>query len=249
MIKKICILSCLLVFIVGCAPAPVPDVKSEHKEQKITIIQTNEFDKIKKFGKTMQELNVKPIYIYIDKDGSRNMSGVGAGELPARMRRLLTSILVDFGDKVKVIDNSHVAVNMLSDPKFAPDIYILDGAITMYDKDILVQSSGFNLGIDFGGGTTKGNSNTDMKDKDKLSVLGVDFYLRQNGIISYKTSGKIDMRVTSRGYNFGISINNGGIGMSGYKTIKDGAGLSVRKLLQESMYDLIRQVVKNRNNI
>jgi len=246
-IKKIGILGCLVIFIAGCSPAPVPDVESEHKEQKITTIQTKELDKIKEFGRTLQDLNIKPIFIYIDRDGSRNMSGTGAGELPAKMRRLLTSILVDFGEKIKVIDNRTIAARMLSDPKFASDVYILDGAITMYDKDIMVQSSGFNLGIDFGGGTTKGNSNTDTKDKDKLTILGVDFYLRQNGIISYKSSGKIDIRTTTRGYNFGISINNGGIGMSGYKTIKDGAGLSVRKLLQESMYSLIKQVVRSRN--
>ena len=248
MIKKISILSCLVFFIVGCSPAPVPDVESVHKEQKITTIQTHELNKIKTLGRTLEELNIRPIYIYIDKDGSRNMSGTGAGELPAKMRRLLTSILVDFGEKVKVIDNITVAGRMLSNPKFSPDIYILDGAITMYDKDIMVQSSGFNLGIDFGGGKTEGNSNTDTKDKDKLTILGMDFYLRQDGIITYKTSGQIDMRTTTRGYSFGISINNGGIGMSGYKTIKDGAGLSVRKLLQESMYNLIKQVVKGRNS-
>ncbi len=249
MIKKISVIGSLFALtIVGCSPAPVPDVESQHPEQKITTIQTHQLDKIQKFGKMLEDLNVKPIYIYIDKDGSRNMSGTGAGELPPTMRRLLTSILVDFGSKVKVIDSHGVVANMLTLPQFSKNIYILDGAITMYDKNIMVQSSGFNLGLDFGGGKTATNSNTDTKDKDKLSMLGVDFYLRQNGIIEYKTSGKIDMRVTSRGYNFGVSINNAGIGMSGYKTIKDGAGLSVRKLLQESMYDLIRQIVRHRNS-
>ncbi len=248
MIKKISVLGSLFaLMIAGCSPAPVPDVESQHPEQKITTIQTHQLDKIQRFGKMLEDLNVRPIYIYIDKDGSRNMSGAGAGELPPTMRRLLTSILVDFGPKVKVVDNTSVAVKMITSAKTSGDIYILDGAITMYDKNIMVQSSGFNLGLDFGGGKTATNSNTDTKDKDKLSMLGVDFYLRQNGIIEYKTSGKIDMRVTSRGYNFGVSINNAGIGMSGYKTIKDGAGLSVRKLLQESMYNLIKQIIRHRN--
>lgn len=243
MINKISLL--ILFMLVGCAP--VPEVKSQHKEQRIKSIETKEFNKIKEFGKNLDLLNIRPIYIYIDRDGSRDMSGSGGGELPPRMRRVLSSILVDFGVKVKVIDSGQTVINMLSMPEYLNDIYILDGAITMYDKDIMAQSSGFNLGIDFGGGDGEGNSNTDTKDKDKLSVLGMDFYLRQNGIITYKTSGKIDMRVTSRGYNFGVSINSGGIGMSGYKTIKDGAGLSIRKLLQESMYDLIRQIIRARN--
>jgi hypothetical protein len=229
-----------VLIISGCVQPPIPEVKQT--KQKIRTINTEQLDKISTFAKQLNDYNLKTIYIYIDKDGSRNESGVGAGELPPVMRRLLTSILTDFGPKVKVVDSASLITNLITNPLTANNVYILDGAITMYDKDIMSQSSGFNLGIDFGGGNAEGNTNSDFKDKDKLSILGVDFYLRQNGFITYKTSSQIDIKATTKGYNFGISINNAGIGASGYKSIKDGIGLSTRKLLQESMYNLIKQV-------
>lgn len=224
----------------GCATAPIPEV--QHQEQRISSIRTSQLNQIERLKIDLDNSNTNTMYIYIDKDGSKNLSGRGVGELPHRMRRLLTSILVDFGSKVKVIDSSSVAQSYLIHPNYQNDVYILDGAITMYDKDIMSQSSGFDFGIDFGGGSGEGSGNNDFKDKDKLSILGMDFYLRQNGFIKYKTSSQIDIKSTSKGYSFGISINNGGIGMSAYKSIKDGVGLSVRKLLQSSMHDLIYQV-------
>jgi len=229
-----------VILLGGCVQAPIPEVKQP--KQQVRTISTNEYNKITNFAKQLEEYNLKTIYIYIDRDGSRNESGVGAGELPPVMRRLLTSILTDFGPKVKVVDSGNLVMRLLKDPNISQNVYILDGAITMYDKDIMSQSAGFNLGIDFGGGKGEGTSNSDFKDKDKLSVLGVDFYLRQAGFIKYKTSSQIDIRSTTRGYSFGISINNAGIGASAYKSIKDGIGLSTRKLLQESMYDLVKQV-------
>ncbi|MEA2110924.1 MAG: hypothetical protein U9P71_02630 [Campylobacterota bacterium] len=241
--KSILSLSLLAsVIFVGCAPTPTV----VHQEQSISSVHTKEYNQISQFAQKLNRSNVETIYIYIDKDGSRNMAGSGAGELPPKVRTLLTSILSDFGQKVQVVDSFATAVSMLQDPEIASQVYVLDGAITRYDKDIMSQSSGFDFGFDFGSGEGEGSSDSDFKDKDKLSILGIDFYLRQGGFIAYKTSSQIDLRTTTRGYSFGVSINKGGIGMSGYKTIKDGVGLSVRKLLQASMYDLIQQVSLNK---
>jgi biopolymer transport protein ExbD len=230
------ILVLFLIFI-GCAPIPTV----EHKEQKITSLHTSEY---KNIVQTRNRLNKteKLIYIYIDKDGAVNDSGAGAGELPPRMRRQLISILSDFGKNIKIITQSEVYIAMRKQLKDTASFYALDGAITIYDKDIMSQSSGINFGFDFGGGDGSGNSNSNFKDKDKRSILGVDFYLRQNEIITNSVKSRIDVKSTTRGYNFGISINKGGFGLSGYKTIQDGIGLSVRTLLEKSMNDLINQI-------
>ena len=237
--KKVIVVLIGLIFL-GCVP--VPTVK--HEEQKITSLHTSEYKNIVRTRNRLNQQNIHPIYIYLDKDGSVNDSGTGAGELPQRMRRQLISILSNFGQNVKVITSSSTYMALLKNPENVPFMYVLDGAITLYDKDIMSQSSGINFGFDFGKGEGAGNSNSDFKDKDKKSILGVEFYLRQNEIVTNSVQSKIDVKTTSRGYNFGISINKGGFGFSGYKTIQDGVGLSVRKLLEQSMNNLINQIIE-----
>ena len=192
----------------------------------------------------LNKKNMHPIYIYLDKDGSVNDSGTGAGELPKQMRRELISILSNFGKNIKVLVNRSAYDRLYAEESNRPYIYSLDGAITIYDKDIMSQSSGINFGFDFSKGTESGNSNSNYKDKDKRSILGVDFYLRQDEILTNSVKAKIDLKETTRGYNFGISINDGGFGLSGYKTVKDGVGLSLRKLLEYSMNNLINQITQ-----
>jgi len=241
-INKKAIKATLLIMFVFSGCVPVPTV--EHQEQKITSLHTSEYSNIVQTRNRLNKRDMHPIYIYLDKDGSVNDSGTGAGELPQRMRRELISILSNFGKNIKVITSSSTYINLIKDEKNAPYMYVLDGAITLYDKDIMSQSSGINFGFDFGKGEGSGNSNDSFKDKDKRSVLGVEFYLRQNEIVTNSVQSKIDIRTTSRGYNFGISINKGGFGFSGYKTIQDGVGLSVRKLLEQSMNNLINQITE-----
>lgn len=238
--KKILCIAIVLVFY-GCVSAPVPEVKLD--EQKISSVQTNQLNKIKSFGNYLSLNNKKLLYLYIENDGAVNESGINSGELPPQMRRQLTSILMDFGDRVKVVDNPSTFITLHNIVDKDALYFSINGAITRYDKNIMSQSSGFDFGIDFGGGSTATNSSSDFKDKDSLTMLGVDFYLKNlDGIVLYKTASQIDIRNTTRGYSFGISINKAGIGMSAYKNIKDGVGLSVRKMLQESMYNLVRQV-------
>lgn len=231
----------IALILLGCVSAPIPKVKMS--EQTITSVQTNELNKIKSFGNYLSSRDKRVVYLYIESDGAVNESGTGSEELPPRMRRQLTSILMDFGDKVKVVDNVNTFITLHNVVDKQALYFSINGAITRYDKNIMSQSSGFDFGIDFGGGSTEANSNTDFKDKDTLTILGVDFYLKNlDGIVLYKTASQIDIRSTTRGYSFGISINKAGIGMSAYKNIQDGVGLSVRKMLQESMYNLLRQV-------
>jgi hypothetical protein len=237
--KKSIIALCSLIFI-GCVPIPTV----EHEEQKITALHTSEYKNIVDTRNRLNQQNRHTVYIYLDKDGSVNDSGTGAGKLPQSMRRQLISILSNFGENVKVITSSSTYGTLIQNIENVPFMYVLDGAITIYDEDIMSQSSGVNFGFDFGGGEGSGNSSSDFKDKDKRSVLGVEFYLRQNEIVTNSVQSEIDIRSTSRGYNFGISINKGGFGFSGYKTIQDGVGLSVRKLLEQSMNNLINQITQ-----
>jgi len=232
-------------FLGGCISPPIPEVKSQ--AQRVTLIETEELKKVERLAKHMNLTNQEPIYIYVESDGGVNESGGGYGEIPEKMRRQINSILMDFSPKVKVVDSSLAITQLIAlNPDLLNNIYTLNGAITMYDKDIMSQSASFDFGIDFGGGKGEGSSDNSNKDKDSLSILGMDFYLKDTGgFLSYKSSSKIDIRKTTKGYNFGISLNNASIGASAYKSIKDGIGLSTRKLLQESMYNLIYQVSKD----
>lgn len=240
---KISSVSIIISFILSSCSAPIPTI--EHKEQKITSIQTKQLDKIKILASELVRINAPTIYIYVEKDGAVRESGTGAGELPKSMKRAVKSILMDFGPRVKVIDSASGIVFLLKNQKHIKNrIFSLNGAITMYDKNIMSQSSGIDTSINFGKSNGEGSSSGNFKDKDSLSILGMDFYLKSmesNEILLYKTSSKITLKTTTRGYSFGIFINDGGFGMSAYKTLQDGVGLSVRKLLQESMYDLIKQ--------
>ena len=237
MIRKSMSLAIVFILAVGCAPVPT----IEQEEQKITSLHTTEYSKIVETKNRLNSMN-RPVYIYIDGDGAVNDSGAGAGELPQKMRRQLISILSDFGKNVKVVTDGVVYKNKRKKLIGKASFYVLDGAITLYDKEIMSQSSGINFGFDFGKGEGSGNSSSNFKDKDKRSILGVDFYLRQNEVVTNTVKSKIDIKNTTRGYSFGISINQGGFGLNGYKTIKDGVGLSVRKLLENSMNDLITQI-------
>lgn len=237
--KKVTVALISLVFL-GCVPVPTV----EHEKQKITSLHTSEYTDIERTRNRLNHRKMHPIYIYLDSDGSVNDSGTGAGELPQRMRRQLISILSNFGKNIKVITSPSTYRKLMKNPKNIPFMYVLDGAITLYDKDIMSQSSGINFSFDFGKGEGAGSSNSDFKDKDKKSILGVEFYLRQNEIVTNSVQSKIDIKTTTRGYNFGISINRGGFGFSGYKTIQDGVGLSVRKLLEQSMNTLINQITE-----
>ncbi len=239
MIRKNSSLALLCMFMVGCVP--VPDV--ERVDQKISSLHTSEYSKIVATKKLLNSKAQKSIYIYIDLDGAVNDSGTGVGELPSKMRRQLISILSDFGKNVKVVTDGSTYMKLRKKNEGKDSFYALDGAITIYDKDIMSQSSGINFGFDFGGGEGSGDSNSKMKDKDSKSILGVDFYLRQHEVITNTVKSKIDIKTTTRGYSFGVSINQGGLGFNASKTIKDGVGLSVRKLLEHSVNELINQVI------
>ena len=239
-IKNKAIVALISFVFLGCVPVPTV----EHEEQKITSLHTSEYKNIVQTRNRLNQRKMHPIYIYLDSDGSVNDSGTGAGELPQRMRRELISILSNFGQNIKVITSPSTYMELIKNQENAPFMYVLDGAITLYDKDIMSQSSGFNFGFDFGDGEGNGNSSSDFKDKDKKSILGVEFYLRQNEIVTNSVQSKIDIKTTTRGYNFGISINKGGFGFSGYKSIQDGVGISVRKLLEYSMKNLINQITE-----
>ena len=235
------IISLIMIMVLGgCVPVPTV----EHDEQKITSLHTSEYKNIIKTRNRLNQRDMNPIYIYLDKDGSVNDSGTGAGELPKSMRRQIRSILSNFGKNVVVITSKSTYLQYIKILKDTSSMYVLDGAITIYDKNIMSQSSGINFGFDFGGGEGQGNSNDSFKDKDKRSALGMEFYLRQGGVLTNSVQSQIDVKATTRGYNFGISINKGGFGFSGYKSIQDGIGLSVRKLLEQSMNELINQVAQ-----
>jgi len=231
---KIPILIILSFFIYGCnGTAPKPKIKQ--KKQFISKQVTANHYKIIEFRKMMHKENVKPIYIYID---SSLKSEIDSSDIP-NIKQVTYSLLSDFGDSVKVVTTLSQKDRLLSNPNLSSRVFLLDGAITAFDKGILSQSSSTSFNIQIGLAGNKKSSKNRFKNKKKTSQMITDLYLKQGGIIKYKTTSSIMIRETSKGYSFGLSIYGFNLGVSSYKNIKDGLGLSVRKIIEGSLIDLV----------
>jgi len=219
----------ILMIIMGCSTTALsPHI--EQKKQYSKKIVSNYHFKIIDFKNMLNKSNYKPIYIYIHDV----KSDVNSGDIP-NLKRLTYSILSDFGEKVIVITSQTVINQYINDPTKVNQVYLLDGGITAYDKNIESESSSVNLRLKIG----KDKNRDKYKNKNKLSQLVGDFYLKQNFIIKASTTSSLNIRETNRGYQFGIDIYGISLGISSYKNIQDGIGISVRKLVEASMIDLI----------
>ncbi len=233
------ILPLILSFLIlGCnGVAPKPEVKQK-KQFLSKNITTNHY-KIEEFKRMMQNENIKPIYIFID---SNLKSEVPSSDIPD-IKKMTYSLLSDFGDKVKVVTSIEQINRLISNQDISNRVFLLDGAITAFDKGIFSESSSASLNLRIGSvGSSKTNRDR-FKDKKKTSQMIADLYLKQNGIIRYKTTSSIMIRETNKGYSFGLNLYGLSLGISSYKNIKDGLGLSVRKIIEGSLIDLIAKAI------
>jgi hypothetical protein len=220
------------ILVAGCSSTLSPNIQQK-KQRSEKIVTSNHF-KIVDFRNMLEKNNYEPIYIFL----INVKSDVASKDLP-ELKRLTNSILSDFGNKVVVITEPGSANKYLSNPKTKDRFYILDGGITAFDEAIESESSSLNLHLKIG--DTKGKDK--FKNKKKLSQLIGDFYLKQNEVVAHKTTSSIHIRETNKGYRFGINIYGVSIGIKSYKNIKDGLHLSVRKLVEASMIDLIGKAI------
>jgi len=235
---KILIFTILGFFILGCSEA-VPKPKIQQKKQFVSKNITTNHYKIEEFRRMMHKENIKPIYIYID---SSLKSEIDSADIP-NIKRMTYSLLSDFGDSVKVITSLSQKDKLISNPTLSKRVFLLDGAITAFDQGIFSQSSSASLNIKIGSIGDKKSSKNKFKNKKKTSQMIADLYLKQNGIIRYKTTSSIMIRETSKGYSFGLSLYGFNLGVSSYKNIKDGLGLSVRKIIEGSLIDLVSKAI------
>jgi len=205
-----------------------------HKKQTSSKMKTSYHFKIIDFKNMLNKSNIEPIYIHINDLSS----DVKSSELPS-LKRLTYSVLSDFGSKVIVITGSSTAVKYRDDPKTKNRFYLLNGGITGFDENIESELSSLNFNLKIG---DKKNRDK-FKNKKKLSQLIGDFYFTQNYISAYNTTSTLNIRETNVGYQFGISLYGMTLGVNSYKNIKDGLHLSVRKLVEASMIDLIGKAI------
>jgi hypothetical protein len=236
--KNLIILIVISLFITSCTNN-IPKPKIEKKPQYIKSYITDNHYKLNEFKLMMEKEDIEPIYIYID---SNLKSEIPSEDIP-NIKKLVYSLLSDFGSKVKVITSRNAINNYLSDKNKSKNIFILDGAITAFDKGIFSQSSSMNLNISIGNTDNKTKNSDRFKNKKKTSQLIADFYLKQNHIIEYKSSSSILIKETNKGYSFGLNMYGLSFGVSSYNNIKDGLGLSIRKLLEASLIDLICKAI------
>ncbi len=225
------IISILLfsILLLGCntsALAPNVEQKAQYSQKNVT----RHHFKIVDFRNMLDKNSVKPIYIYLQA----LTSDVPSSELP-RLKHLTQSVLSDFGSKVVVITSATEANKYFKNSRF----YILEGGITAFDKSIESESSSINLSLKIGDSKNKDK----FKNKKKLSQLIGDFYFKQNNIVTYKTTSSLNIREVNKGYKFGIDVYGVSLGVNSFKNIKDGLGLSVRKLIEASMIDLIGKAI------
>lgn len=221
----------ILLFMIGCTsskPLALPD-------QKVSGYMTEETIKNKRFT---SDLHSK-VYIALQ---DATIESTNAQELPRSFQVLINSILADFKN-VEVLTRSDIVADYLNNSETKDKTFLLNGAITRFDKGIMSKSTSFDIDIDFGGGDAETNTNADFSSGESQSVLGTDFYLtKERGSILYKTSSKITVTEVRDGYSFGVRINNGGIGYRTYTDMRHGVDESIRKLLEASMRDLVSQV-------
>jgi hypothetical protein len=236
--KNLFFLVVISLFITSCTNN-IPKPKIEKKPQYIKKYITDNHYKLNEFKIMMEKEDIKPIYIYIN---SSLKSEVPSNDIP-NIRKLTHSLLSDFGNKVKVITSNKLINNYLLDKDKSSRVYVLDGAITAFDKGIFSQSSSVNFNISIGNSDDKKKANNRFKNKKKTSQIIADFYLKQNHIIEYKSSSSILIRETNKGYSFGLNMYGLSFGISSYNNVKDGLGLSVRKLLEATLIDLICKAI------
>ena len=221
------------LMILGCnTTALSPNI--EQKKQTSSKMTTDYHFKIIDFKNMLNKSDVEPIYIYIQNINS----DVKSEEIP-NLKRLTYSILSNFGKKVVVVTGATVINQYLNDKKYLNRVYLLDGGITAFDKNIESESSSVNLSLKVG----EDKNRDKFKNKKKLSQLIGDFYLKQNEIVTDSTTSTLNILETNKGYQFGISLYGMTLGINSYKNIKDGVGISVRKLVEASMIDLIGKAI------
>lgn len=236
---KYYILGLLILFFTGCNNiTPKPEIK-EKKQYVNKTITTNHF-KVLDFKRMIDnDDNINPIYIYLSNSLKAEAS---SSDLPD-IKKVTYSLLSDFGEKVIVITSYTKYKEYLLNPNIKSRLFELDGALTSFDKSIESQSSSTSLNLTFGGGDGKTKNRNKFKNKKRVSQLISDFYLKQDGFIKEKTTSSILIRETNKGYQFGLNLYGMSLGVSSYKNIKDGLGLSVRKIVEASLIDLVAKSI------
>ena len=199
-------------------------------------------------NQTFTNQNDQRVYIYVSGN-SLSVESSNAKILPRSYQVLLQSLLADFKNVTVIMDESKYDKN-LEDKKLRANTYVLSGAITQFDKEVLSTSSSFQIGANFGGGEGSTNANTDFSDSTSKSILAADFILshKHRGLV-HKSSSQVSIHARNEANNFAIMLNGGQIGYRSYKNKKNGVDSSIRTMFAASIRDIISQLVKNRSSL
>jgi hypothetical protein len=237
--KNIFIIGFIGLLLNGCSSS-----KIELPEQKVTA----NINKETLINQTFTNKSDQRVYIYV-LGKSISVETSNAKELPTNYKVLLQSLLADFKNVTVIMDEAQYNKN-LEDKKLRENTYILSGAITQFDKDILSTSDTFQVSVNFGGGEGETDINKDYTDSTSKSILAVDLILshKHRGLV-YKSSSKIDINTKNESNNFALMLNGGQIGYRSYINIKNGVDESIRKIFSASIRDIISQLIRNRSTL
>jgi len=229
----------LLGLLYGCSSSNI-----ELPEQRVVA----NINKETLINQTFTNKNDQKIYIYVETK-SLSVESSNAQKLPTSYKVLLQSLLADFKNVTVIMDEEKYDKN-LEDKKLRANTYVLTGAITQFDEEILSTSSSFQISANFGGGEGKTSADTDFSDSTSKSILAVDFILahKHRGLV-YKSSSKININTENKAHNFAIMLNGGQIGYRSYTNVKNGVDDSIRKIFAASIRDIISQLIRNRSSL
>lgn len=229
----------LLGLLYGCSSSNI-----ELPEQRVVA----NINKETLINQTFTNQNDQRIYIYVSTK-SLSVESSNAKNLPTSYKVLLQSLLADFKNVTVIMDEEKYDKN-LEDKKLRANTYVLSGAITQFDEEVLATSSSFQISANFGGGEGSTNANSDFSDSTSKSILAVDFILshKHRGLVC-KSSSKININTKNKANNFAIMLNGGQIGYRSYTNVKNGVDDSIRKIFAASIRDIVSQLIRNRSSL
>jgi len=241
--KKLIIASNIIIFN-SCINLPTPKVNliSESIQNETN---SYEYFRIKALSRELKKLNIPTIYLHPAL--TENQTGLPI--ISQTFAMMLSSAAQDLAPSIEVYLMRNSFDTIVEDSNKKQRAFMMFGALTAYNKDYTSISKGFDFGITWGKGRGESDYDSQFRDTDDVSTMTLDLLFAQNGKIYTKSTGTIKIHRVNRGYDFGLSINGSGIGANAYTTKSEGIHQSIRRLLHNALYVMIRDIVEKQHLI
>lgn len=221
-------------------PTPTANLISEPIDNENS---SYEYFRVKNLSKELERLDTPKIYLYPAL--MENQTGLPV--ISKNFGMMLFSTAQDLAPNIEVYLEESSFNTILENPIKGKRAFKIFGGLTAYNKDYLSISKGFDFGITWGKGRGDSDYDSQFRDTDSISKLSLDLFFMQNGKVYTKSTGTIKIHKINRGYDFGLSINGSGIGANAYTSKSEGVHNSIRRLLHNALFFMIKDVLHKQN--